>query len=285
MTFILSLFVCQLWHTVGSLLSHFACFLFFLTFNFLALQFFCFSVLWSSWGFLRTLALPLTGHCLFYGLLGELFQTEKGLPGNGFSIFPWWWCISTQCLGFPIGIFSEGCSFLTWCSGSSPTLISKHWDQIWAGCSFSCKFDATAISECWRCPSQICCHLSMVSSSCLGRWPASSSFPDVTGNLDFLSSSLGQDIVSLPWAVGFFQILSVFFSTSETVPGSLCYLFFKSWASWWKLGMSMSLTYHSKHYVRQSCLQWEKSRELLTSARTSDSQSLVPTSFPSITPP
>lgn len=38
MTIILSLFVCQHWHIVTSLLSHFSCFCFFLTFNFLPLQ-------------------------------------------------------------------------------------------------------------------------------------------------------------------------------------------------------------------------------------------------------
>lgn len=57
MTFILSLCVCQHWGTITFLLRHFSCFWFFLTSNFIALRFPCFSLLCFPWGSTWTLAL------------------------------------------------------------------------------------------------------------------------------------------------------------------------------------------------------------------------------------
>lgn len=124
MTLILQLFVCQRWCTIHSLPSHFSCFWFFPTSNFIALQFFCSSLLCSPWVSLWTPALPRPGQFLSDGLIGKVFQTEDRLPGNGFSIFPWWWCISTESPRPPVGICSQGYSFPTWCSATSPTLLS-----------------------------------------------------------------------------------------------------------------------------------------------------------------
>lgn len=91
-------------------------------------------------------------------------------------------------------------------------------------------------------------------SSCPGRWPSSSSFPDVTLWLGTCISwvlLLGETLQTLHEQLAFAILSLCVFCSSVRVPGpslscsSAAYLF-KPWVSCWKPGTSQSLTYGSQ---------------------------------------